>query len=54
MGPLAQDREDAPAMVGESSEYEPASGFVDELFAQRGAPREHATDLYPPSTGWAG
>ena len=42
---MAQDREQAPAMVGESSEYEPASGFVDELFAQRGTPREHAAGL---------
>ena len=45
MGALGGDREQAPAMVGESSEYEPASGFVDELFAERGTPREHAAGL---------
>ncbi len=45
MGDLAHDPEQAPALVGESSEYEPEAGFVDELFAARGTPREHAADL---------
>lgn len=32
-------------LVGESSEYEPLEGFVDELFTARGVAREHAADL---------
>ena len=44
MGPLAQDPQQAPAPIGESSEYEPDAGF-DELFASRGVPREHAAGL---------
>src|SRR3954471_19584095 len=45
MGHLAHDPEQAPALVGESSEYEPDAGFVDELFATRGTPRDHAAGL---------
>ena len=45
MGHLARDPEQAPALVGESSEYEPDAGFVDELFAARGTPRDHAAGL---------
>jgi uncharacterized circularly permuted ATP-grasp superfamily protein len=34
-----------PHLVGDSREYAPADGFVDELFAGIGAPREHAAEL---------
>ena len=34
-----------PRLVGDSREYAPAQGFIDELFADVGAPREHAADL---------
>jgi uncharacterized circularly permuted ATP-grasp superfamily protein len=32
-------------LVGEASEYEPTSGFVDELFSSPGTPRPHAANL---------
>ncbi|MET0926026.1 MAG: circularly permuted type 2 ATP-grasp protein [Solirubrobacterales bacterium] len=42
---MPEQAQPARRLVGESSTYEPAEGFVDELFAGPGAPREHADDL---------
>ncbi len=50
---LAHDSKQAPSpppttssrLVGESSDYELAEGFADELFASAGVPREHAATL---------
>jgi uncharacterized circularly permuted ATP-grasp superfamily protein len=32
-------------LVGDSREYAPAQGFIDELFADTGVPRKHAAEL---------
>src|ERR671910_1025513 len=35
----------ARQLVGDSRQYAPAEGFIDELFAHPGKPREHAAEL---------
>ena len=48
-GALADEQSEpavpASTLVGESSVYMLRDGFVDEVFASRGAPREHAAEL---------
>ena len=46
LGQMPDDPQTAPTrLVGESSNYRPYEGFVDELFSAPGVPREQAADL---------